>query len=118
MYFVSSYGSFAGALFYCFLGFRAINFDQLVNDEGKYGNILEHDIIFIEVIGILLSVLGLVILIILTIIFVKVSNHNFNKLIEEDNQRGNKEIDSHDKRSVNNTSQNNSKVAIAIELKK
>lgn len=36
MFFVSTYGSFGGALLYCFIGYKAVSFDQMLNEEGEY----------------------------------------------------------------------------------
>ena len=38
MFFLSSFGSFPGDLFYIYVGYTAINFDDLIDEKNKNSN--------------------------------------------------------------------------------
>ena len=40
MYFLSSFGSFPGELFYIYLGYSAVNFENFLNKKNENSNII------------------------------------------------------------------------------
>lgn len=70
-FFISSYGSFPGEMLYCYIGYSMVNIQTILSDEDK------------NVLMMISTLVGGLIIVLLVLIFGKLSKTQFNRLVED-----------------------------------
>lgn len=96
MYFLSNFATFPGALFYIYVVYNAVNLDDYMDETNRNSKFM----IILGIFEISLAIFGAAVIIILTMIFIKISRNKFNKLMTSEMEFSTGRLDDNNSKNI------------------